>query len=152
MIGPAFVAGPVSTITQFKRKENFMADLDALKQKYAPVLELMDKFAPYGATVESVDLDGEQLHIKGTVPSTVVANRIWDAIKTVDATYSDLHHEIATSGGDEQPYTIKSGDTLSAVCLLFYGHANKYPKVAEANGVDANNIPVGHTINLPVLS
>ena len=24
--------------------------------------------------------------------------------------------------------------------------------LAEANGVDANNIPVGHTINLPVLS
>jgi nucleoid-associated protein YgaU len=129
-----------------------MADLDALKQKYAPVLELMDKFAPYGATVEAVDLDGEQLHIKGTVPSTVVANRIWDAIKTVDAQYADLHHEIATSGGDEQPYTIKSGDTLSAVCLLFYGHANKYPKVAEVLGIDADKIAVGQTLQLPVLT
>jgi nucleoid-associated protein YgaU len=129
-----------------------MADLDQLKQKYAPVLDLFDKFAPYGATLDSVDLDGEQLHIKGSVPSTVVANRVWDAIKEVDATYSDLHHEVSTSGGDEQPYTIASGDTLSAICLLFYGHANKYPKVAEANGVDANNIPVGTTIQLPVLS
>jgi len=129
-----------------------MADLDALKQKYAPVLELMDKFAPYGATVEAVDLDGEQLHIKGTVPSTVVANRIWDAIKTVDAQYADLHHEIATSGGDEQPYTIKSGDTLSAVCLVFYGHANKYPQVAQALGIDADKISVGQTLQLPVLT
>lgn len=129
-----------------------MADLDQLKQKYAPVLELMDKFTPYGATVETVDLDGEQLHIKGTVPSTVVANRIWDAIKKVDAQYADLHHEIATTGGEEQPYTIKRGDTLSAVCLLFYGNANKYPEVAEANNVDANAIGVGQTIQLPVLS
>jgi nucleoid-associated protein YgaU len=129
-----------------------MADLDALKQKYAPVLELMDKFAPYGATVETVDLDGEQLHIKGTVPSTVVANRIWNAIKEVDAQYADLHHEIGTSGGDEQPYTIKSGDTLSAVCLLFYGHANKYPQVAQALGIDADKISVGQTLQLPVLA
>jgi len=75
-----------------------------------------------------------------------------DAIKKVDPTYADLHHEIATTGPAEQPYTIKSGDTLSAICLKFYGHANKYPQVAEANSVDANNIPVGTTIQLPVLS
>jgi nucleoid-associated protein YgaU len=129
-----------------------MANLDQLKQKYAPVLEAMTKFQPYGATTEAVDLDGEKLHIKGTVPSTVVANRVWDAIKKVDPQFADLHHEITTSGPEEQPYTIKHGDTLSAVCLLFYGNANKYPKVAEANGVDANNIPVGKTIQLPVIS
>jgi LysM repeat protein len=129
-----------------------MADLDQLKAKYAPVIELFDKLAPYGAKLDSVDLDGEQLHLKGEVPSTVVANRVWDVIKSVDPTFSDLHHEIATTGGEEQPYTIQSGDTLSAVCALFYGHANKYPAVAEHNGVDANNIPVGTTINLPVLS
>ncbi len=129
-----------------------MADLEQLKQKYAPVLAVFEKLAPYGAKLDSVDLDGEQLHLKGSVPSTVVANRVWDAIKKVDPSYSDLHHEIATAGGDEQPYTIKSGDTLSAICLLFYGNANKYPQVATANGVDANNIPVGTTIQLPVLS
>ena len=129
-----------------------MADLEQLKQKYAPVLDLFPKFEAYGAKLESVDLDGEKLHIKGSVPSTVVANRVWDVIKHVDAQYADLHHEIATDGPEQQPYTIKHGDTLSAVCLLFYGNANKYPKVAEANGVDANNIPVGKTIQLPVLS
>ena len=58
-----------------------MADLDALKQKYTPVIQTIQKFVPYGATLEAVDLAGEQLHIRGTVPSTVVANRVWDAIK-----------------------------------------------------------------------
>ena len=130
-----------------------MADLNQLKQKYAPVIDTIQKFGPYGATLVSVDLDGEKLHLKGTVPSTVVANRVWDQIKKVDPTYSDLEHEIATSGGDEQPYTIKSGDTLSAVSQLFYGSASKYPEIAKANGIaDANNVRVGATINLPVLS
>jgi nucleoid-associated protein YgaU len=130
-----------------------MADLDQLKQKYAPVIATIQKFGPYGATVDSVDLDGEKLRLKGTVPSTVVANRVWDQIKKVDPTYSDLEHEIATTGGDEQPYTIKSGDTLSAVSLLFYGNANKYPEIAKANGIaDANHVSVGTTLNLPVLS
>jgi nucleoid-associated protein YgaU len=130
-----------------------MADLNQLKQKYAPVIDTIQKFGPYGATLVSVDLDGEKLHLKGTVPSTVIANRVWDQIKKVDPTYSDLEHEIATSGGDEQSYTIKSGDTLSAVSQLFYGSASKYPEIAKANGIaDANNVRVGATINLPVLS
>jgi LysM repeat protein len=130
-----------------------MADLNQLKQKYAPVIDTIQKFGPYGATLDSVDLDGDKLHLKGTVPSTVIANRVWDQIKKVDPTYLDLEHEIATSGGDEQPYTIKSGDTLSAVSMLFYGSASKYPEIAKANGIaDANNVRVGATINLPVLS
>jgi nucleoid-associated protein YgaU len=130
-----------------------MADLDALKQKYGPVIEAIQRFVPYGATLQEVSLDGDRLLLKGTVPSTVVANRIWDHIKKVDPTYSDLEHQIATTGGETQPYTIKSGDTLSAISLLFYGNANKYPQIAKANNLaDPNNVPIGTTLQLPVLS
>ena len=59
---------------------------------------------------------------------------------------------MSVSGGDAQSYTIKPGDTLSAICLKFYGHASKYTQVAEANGIDPNKISVGKTIQLPVLS
>ncbi|MEO6816845.1 MAG: LysM peptidoglycan-binding domain-containing protein [Edaphobacter sp.] len=130
-----------------------MADLDQLKQKYAPVTETIQSFAEYGATLDAVDLDGEKLHIKANVPSKVVANRVWGAIKQCDPTYADLHHEIATTGGDEQPYTIKAGDNLSKVSKLFYGNANKYSEVAKANGLDdPDKIQVGQQINLPVLT
>jgi nucleoid-associated protein YgaU len=130
-----------------------MADLEALKQKYAPVIESLQRFAPYGATLEAVDLAGEQLHIKGTVPSKVVLERVWGYIKKADPTYSDLKHEIGNSGGDTQPVTIKSGDTLSAISLLFYGNANKYPQIAKANDIaDPNNVPIGTTLQLPVIT
>ena len=130
-----------------------MADLDALKQKYAPVLQSLQPVAPYGATLEAVDLAGEQLHIKGSVPSKVVLERVWDHIKKADPTYSDLKHEIGNVGGDTQPVTIKSGDTLSAISLLFYGNANKYPQIAKANNLaDPNNVPIGTTLQLPVLT
>ncbi|MEI9981570.1 MAG: LysM peptidoglycan-binding domain-containing protein [Edaphobacter sp.] len=130
-----------------------MADLDALKQKYAPVIEAIQRFVPYGATLQEVSLDGDRLLLKATVPSTVVANRIWDHIKKVDPTYSDLEHQIGTTGGETQPYTIKSGDTLSAISLLFYGNANKYPQIAKANNLaDPNKVPIGTTLQLPVLS
>jgi nucleoid-associated protein YgaU len=130
-----------------------MADLEQLKQKYGQVISTIEGFDDLGAKVEQVDLDGEKLHLKGTVPSKVVANRVWDAIKQADPTYSDLHHEIATSGGDEQPYTIQSGDNLSKISKRFYGEAGKYGEIASANGIDdPDKIRVGQELNLPVLA
>jgi nucleoid-associated protein YgaU len=129
-----------------------MADLDALKQKYQPVLDVIDSFSEYGAKLDSADLDGEKLHLKGEVPSKVIANRVWDAIKEVDPEFADLHHEIATTGGDNQAYTIKSGDNLSKVSKLFYGSANHYPKIAEASGLDnPDHIQPGQEIQVPPL-
>ena len=130
-----------------------MANLDQLKQKYSGVISTIEGFSDLGAKVEQVDLDGEKLHLKATVPSTVVANRVWDAIKQADATYADLHHEIATAGAAEQPYTIQSGDNLSKIAKRFYGNASKYPDVAKANGIDdPDKIRAGQDLTLPVLS
>ena len=129
-----------------------MADLEQLKQKYSGVISTIDGFSDLGAKVEQVDLDGEKLHIKANVPSTVVANRAWDAIKKADPTYADLHHEIATSGGAEQPYTVQSGDNLSKIAKRFYGDANKYRDIAQANGIiDPDKIQGGQDLKLPVL-
>jgi nucleoid-associated protein YgaU len=129
-----------------------MADLNQLTQKYAPVIQTIEKFSDEGAAVQGVSLDGERLYLKATVPSQVVANRVWDAIKQVDPQYSDLHHEIVTSGGAAQPYTIKPGDNLSKISQRFYGSANHYQKIAEANGIaDANKISAGQQISIPVL-
>ena len=129
-----------------------MADLNALKQKYAAVFTTIESFGEYGAKIESADLDGEKLHLKGSVPSKVIANRVWDAIKQCDPTYSDLEHEISTTGGDSQAYTIKSGDNLSKVSKLFYGNANKYTEIAKANGIEnPDKIQVGQQIQVPAL-
>ena len=61
-----------------------MADLDQLKQKYSPVIQTIEGFSDLGAKVDTVSLDGEKLYLKGSVPSEVVANRVWDVIKQVD--------------------------------------------------------------------
>ena len=129
-----------------------MADQAALEQKYAPVGQAVTDFADYGAKITGIYMQGDKLILKCDLPSKVVENRVWDAIKQCDPAYPDFNPDITITGTDTQPVSIKSGDTLSAICLKFYGHANLYPKVAEANQVDANNIPVGHTIQLPVLS
>lgn len=129
-----------------------MADLNALKQKYGPVIETIEEFSDEGATLEEPTLDGEQLHLKGTVPSKVIANRVWDSIKAVDPQFSDLHHEISTTGGDDQSYTVKAGDNLSKISKKFYGTANNYSKIAAASGIDdPDKIKVGQQVTIPAL-
>jgi nucleoid-associated protein YgaU len=126
-----------------------MADLNQLKQKYTPVINTIQSFSAEGAKVDDLSLEGDKLHLKASVPSPVVANRVWDEIKKVDSTYADLHHEIATTGST-QSYTIQSGDNLSKVSKHFYGDPNKYEKIAQANNIaDANKISAGQTITIP---
>ena len=130
-----------------------MADLEQLKAKYAPVVQTIESFGSEGAKVEALSLDGDKLLLKASVPSQVVANRVWDAIKQVDPQYADLHHEITTTGGSEQPYEIKAGDNLSKVSKLFYGSPNHYAEIAKANNIaNPDKIQAGQKINVPVLN
>lgn len=129
-----------------------MADLEQLKQKYAGVISTLQGFTDIGATIDQIGLDGDKLLLKAHVPSKVVANRVWDAIKEADPNYADLHHEIATSGGDAQPYTVQSGDNLSRIAKRFYGAADKYSGIAQANSIaNPDLIKVGQKLNLPVM-
>ena len=129
-----------------------MADFAALQAKYAPVVDVIKSFEPYGAKFDGSELTGEQYHLVAHVPSKVIENRVWDAIKAVDPTFSDLKHEITNTGGDDQTYTIVAGDNLSKVSKLFYGNANKYEAIAKANGMEnPDKIQVGQTIKIPVL-
>jgi nucleoid-associated protein YgaU len=130
-----------------------MADFEALQAKYAPVVDTIKEFEPYGAKCVGSELVGEQYHLVAEVPSQVVENRVWDAIKAVDPEFADLKHEITNTGGQDQTYTAVAGDNLSKVSKLFYGNPNHYMKIAEASGKDDPNIlHVGDVLTVPVLS
>jgi nucleoid-associated protein YgaU len=130
-----------------------MADQKALEQKYAPVGQVVADFSEYGTKFDGVFMNGDKLVFKCSVPSKVISNRVWDAIKKVDPNYPDFEIQMTVTGGDDQPYTIKSGDNLSKISEKFYGTANKYQTIAEHNGIsDPNKIQAGQTINIPPLS
>lgn len=123
-----------------------MANLEQLKQKYQPVLHTLEI---EGAQVQPLGLDGEQLGLTATVVSEASKNRVWDSIKSVDPTYTDLKHNIQVVPGT-QVYTVRSGDNLSKVSKYFYGDANRYTEIAKANGLaDPDKIRVGQKLTIP---
>jgi len=123
-----------------------MADFDQLKQKYQPVLDVIQK---EGAQIQGLGMDGNQLTLKVMANSEASKNRIWDAIKSVDPNYSDLKHDIQFRQG-QPTYTVRPGDNLSKVSKQFYGDANKYMTIAQANNSqDPDKIKVGQELVIP---
>ena len=106
--------------------------------------------------VPNMSMKGSKLFIRGVAPSAEVKNRIWDQIKLIDPTFSDLVCGISVSqqqrqpvaeqapaamtagavvsgGQDQQRYTVKLGDTLYRISSQFYGDSNQYTKIFNAN-------------------
>ena len=130
-----------------------------LRGKYAYAIDTAKKLGFQGAATQ----EGDKLHFKGTVRSEDEKNQIWNAIKTIPDWKNDIHGEInvvpqpqavGTSGSASQrTYTVKSGDTLSKIAKEFYGDANAYHRIFDANRdklTDPNKVSVGQVLNIPV--
>jgi nucleoid-associated protein YgaU len=120
-----------------------MADrFEQLKGKYQSVLNFIQA---QNVQLQNLNLQDNKLFIRAAAPSQDVKNRVWDQIKLVDPTFSDLIAEVdapvaaaaaaAASGPSvtARTYTVQAGDNLSKISKQFYGDANKYMKIFEAN-------------------
>ena len=86
--------------------------------------------------------------LTATAPTEHLKNRAWDEIKKIDATFSDLQHDISVGPG--AMYVVKSGDSLSKIAKSYYGNANDYKKIAEANNIaDPDKIEAGQQLKIP---
>ncbi len=129
-----------------------MANFDQLKAKYQSVI---DYAKSRGVSLKNVNLEGEKLLIRGEAPNQAIKNEVWDQIKKVDAKYADLNADISINASLPVPakvYEVVGGDTLSKIAKKFYGDANKYMKIFEANKdqlQDPNKIKVGQKLRIP---
>lgn len=128
---------------------------------------LRDKYA-YAIQTAKGKFDGSaqerdgKLHFVGTVKSESEANEIWNAIKTIPDWRNEIVADIKVTGGGAaaavptktgtRTYTVKAGDTLSAIAKTELGNANAYMKIFEANRdqlSDPNKIKPGQVLNIP---
>jgi LysM repeat protein len=137
-------------------------DLVTLRAKYDSVFKFMQQS---GVRVHKSEMKDGKFLIKAEAPSAEMKNKVWDKIKSVDASYGDLIADITVSaagmGGPApgqaaaapgQSYTVKSGDTLSKIAKEFYGDANAYMKIFDANKdklSDPDKIKVGQVLAIP---
>jgi len=103
-----------------------------------------------GLDASGVDIavEGDKVVVTGAAVSPEVKEKIILAVGNVAG--------VAAVQADttEEPvfHTVAKGDTLSAIAKQFYGDANTYPKIFEANREvikDANLIFPGQKIRIP---
>ena len=85
-----------------------MDRLEELKNKYKPVL---DSVKQNGVVLSHVHVQGNKLFIQGAAPSEDAKNVVWNQIKGVDSSYSDLTCDLTV------PSLIKRAEPISL--LLF---------------------------------
>ena len=129
-----------------------MVDLDTLKKKYQSVIDYGQK---RGVSWKNVHLEGGKLLIRGAAPNDAIKNEVWIKIKDIDPLYQDLTADVtidASLKAPETTYTVAAGDSLSKIAKHFYGDANKYMKIFDANKdqlKDPNKIQVGQKLRIP---
>ena len=143
-----------------------MDRLEELKQKYASVLEVVKT---QGVRLSHLHVQDNKLFMQGAAPSEQIKNAVWNQIKAVNPVYNDITADItidsslpqpapaasaapAAAAPAEQTYTVQPGDSLSKIAKQFYGNANDYMKIFEANKdklSDPNKIQVGQELVIP---
>lgn len=142
------------------------AKFEQLKQKYQSVVNAMQQ---HQVRLENLNMQGDKLFMRAEAPSQEAKNRVWDQIKLVDGSYSDLIADITVNETAQAPrvqtagagigggqsmrtYTVQAGDTLSKISKQFYGNTNEYMKIFEANRDKLQNpdrIQVGQELKIP---
>jgi nucleoid-associated protein YgaU len=100
-----------------------------------------------------VRADGDKVTLTGTVASQADREKIVLLVGNTEGTGSvDDQLKVSTPEPEGQYYEVKSGDSLSKIAKQFYGNANKYPVIFEANKPmlkDPDEIYPGQKLRIP---
>jgi LysM repeat protein len=143
-----------------------MDRLEELKNKYRSVLDTIQQ---KGVRLTHLHVQDNKLFIQGAAPSEEIKNEVWNQIKAVDSSFSDLICDLtvdpsiappkaqaagaaASASSSARTYKVQAGDTLSKIAKQFYGNANDYNRIFEANRDKLTNpdqIQVGQELVIP---
>jgi nucleoid-associated protein YgaU len=123
----------------------------AVRDKYQSLIDLANQS---GVSNLQVTEEGDVLHVTGSAPSEEAKKKVWDEYTRLDPDMrsGDLVLNIEVSGGGaggEETYTVKSGDTLSAIGQH---HGVAWRDIYEANRDqldDPDKIRAGQKLRIP---
>ena len=111
-------------------------ELSDFKDKYASVLQLIKK---RGVVLSHLHVQDGKLFMQGAAPTGAIKNQIWDEIKVVDPSYSDLTADLTVDSSLPEPppeeviYTVQAGDSLWKIAAKMLGGGQNFKRIIEAN-------------------
>src|SRR5690554_552003 len=148
----SFIKGKGTKI--FGKKEQ---EAQVEEKKTLQAQALLDYVKKLGLSYSSIKISvtDDDVKIEGEVAAQEDAEKIVLAIGNVEGVDQvDNLMTVATPAPQAQFYTVVSGDTLSKISKQFYGDANKYNTIFEANKPMLNHpdkIYPGQVLRIPQL-
>ena len=103
-----------------------------------------------------IDVEGSKVTVKGKVASQEEREKIVLMLGNSEGIGSvDDQLQVSSPQAEAQYYDVKSGDSLSKISKQFYGDANKYNVIFEANRPmlkNADDIYPGQKLRIPAAS
>ena len=133
-------------------------DLAALNRTAADAIKkyVAAKGLPVDKLEMSYDGNSSTVTVSGEVPDQATREKIVVCCGNIASVHHVNDKMTVAHGGDVgEYYTVKSGDTLSKIAKQFYGSADRYSAIFEANKPmlsDPNKIYPGQTLRVPRLS
>ncbi|MBX3631532.1 MAG: peptidoglycan-binding protein LysM [Simplicispira sp.] len=125
-----------AAVTQAAGNPAAKPSLDALNQQAARAIETYIASQKLGVEGVSVEYDGATgtVTVSGQAPSQEALEKVTLCCGNV-ASVKQVNNlmAVATPEPEAQYHDVVRGDTLSAIAKKYYGDANKYPKIFEAN-------------------
>jgi nucleoid-associated protein YgaU len=109
--------------------------------------------------LDHLHVQDQKLVMKGAAPNEEIKNQVWNAIKSVDPGYGDLACDIYIDSNLPTPseartYNVQKGDSLSKIAKQFYGDANQYMRIFDANRDqldDPNKVQADMELKIPAV-
>lgn len=92
------------------------------------------------------DFSGVQAGVKSTAA---------DMPPAAKADFSDVHSHVSSTADEDTIYEVAAGDNLSGIARRFYGDANAWKKIFDANRdqlTDPDRIKSGQMLKIPAKS
>lgn len=112
-----------------------MYQIGNMRQKCKPILFVTEK---YTCNVVIAEFNAEH-RTNNFIPFSITLKRLIQAVHeaekdTVDKVSEELkENQKVTKDSNTKKYTVKSGDNLSKIAKNFYGNANDWDKIYQAN-------------------
>ena len=124
-----------------------------LQNKYQSVLQLGEKLNIQNGDVRE---ENGKLKVSGVAQTAYEKDVLWNEIKRVGGDVpTDIEADISVADHSRyHTHTVEKGDTLSHIAKHYYGKANKYPEIFDANRNildDPNKIRPGQELVIPNL-
>ncbi|MFO0503175.1 MAG: LysM peptidoglycan-binding domain-containing protein [Acidobacteriota bacterium] len=110
-----------------------MVRFEQLKAKYKPALDLIPELH---IKLNNLHVENDKLVLRAHAPAQDQVNEMWNRIKAIDPSYSDLAAEITIDASlppVPRKYTVVAGDSLWKIAASQLGNGSKYPEIIKAN-------------------